>query len=591
MAKKLDKTDAVVVGSGWAGGIAAAELAKAGYEVVVLERGEDRISEDFVGSKDELRYAVRNELYQDYTKETVTTRKSTDDDAVPLRAHINMDTNGEGTGGTSAHWSGKTYRYRPFDFEIRSKVEDKYGKDKIPDNMTIQDWGITYDEIEPYYDKFEKTAGISGEENPLGPQRSDDYPNPPLKSTPAIRLFMNATKDLGLHPYRIPSANMSQKYENPDGETINACVYCSFCTRYGCDFKAKADPIVTVLATAEKTGNYELRNHAYVTRILHNGEKAEGVLYTDPRTGQEYEQPADLVVIAAYTFANTRLMLLSEIGKPYNSKTGKGVIGKNITAHYSNVTFHTVDGYFEDEKFNTFAGAGSLGATLDDYNGGELDNSDTDFIHGFMTFIEQTGAAPIRSNPVPKGTSSWGKEFKDKSLHYAHRKLSIGTMEATLPRNHNYMDLDPNYRDIFGDPLLRLTVQFTDQEFNMLRYKIEKAKEIMEKMGPDIIDVPDVEEIIDGLEFSSGSISSHLTGGVIMGVNPETSAVNSYLQSWDMENLFVVGGSSFPHIGGSNPTGTIGAVAYRAADGMLKYMEGEGGLLVDGKQEEVTDEV
>src|SRR5699024_422393 len=123
-----------IVGSGWAGGIAAAELTKEGYKVVVLERGVHRSREDFVGSKDELRYAIRNELYQDYTKETVTTRNTTDEDAVPLRSHINMDTNGEGTGGTSAHWSGKTYRFRPFDFEIRSQVEEKYGKDRIPDD-------------------------------------------------------------------------------------------------------------------------------------------------------------------------------------------------------------------------------------------------------------------------------------------------------------------------------------------------------------------------------------------------------------------------------------------------------------------------
>ncbi|MBY7144499.1 GMC family oxidoreductase [Virgibacillus sp. NKC19-3] len=582
MAIKLDKTDAVIVGTGWAGGIAAAELTKQGYKVVALERGEDISSEDFIGSKDELKYEVRHDLYQDRTKETITTRNTTDEDAKPLRDQP-TDTNGDGTGGTSTHWAGWTFRFLPFDFEIRSKIEEKYGEDRIPEDMSIQDWGIIYDELEPYYDKFEKTAGISGEENPLGPERSDDYPNPPMKETPSIRMFKEAAEALGYHPYRTPSANMSQQYENPDGETINACVYCSFCEMYGCDFGAKADPIVTVLKTAKKTDNFEIRNHAYVTRVLHDDDKASGVLYVDTQTGEEYEQPADIVVVAAYTYGNTRLMLLSEIGEPYNPETGEGIIGKNITAHYGNLLFTGVDGFFEDKKFNSFAGTGALGATLDDYNGHQIDNNETDFLHGFQLNISQGGAEPISNNPVPKDTPSWGKEFKENSLYYTNRHLGVGSMEACLPREHNFMDLDPRYNDIFGDPLLRLTVKFTDQERNLAKYKIEKAKEIMEEMGADIVEAP---EITDETEFNQDSIHSHTTGGVIMGDSPETSAVNNYSQMWEKENLFVVGGSSFPHIGAYNPTGTIGALAYRATEGMVEYLEGDGGLLIEPKEED-----
>src|SRR5699024_9167995 len=112
--------------------------------------------------------------------------------------------------------------------------------------MTIQDWGITYDELDPYYNKFERTAGVSGEPDPLRPERTEDYPNPPMKESQTTRLFKKAAKNLGYHPYHMPSANVSQQYENPDGETLNACVYCAFCETFGCDFGAKADPIVTV---------------------------------------------------------------------------------------------------------------------------------------------------------------------------------------------------------------------------------------------------------------------------------------------------------------------------------------------------------
>ena len=580
MAKKLDKVNVVIVGSGWAGGIPAAELSKAGYKVVCLERGKERSTQDFIGAKDELRYTRRYELAQDLTKQTLTFRNTLDEKALPIRVHYGYPIYDEGTGGTSVHWSGWSYRWLPFDFEIRSKIIEKYGEDRIPKDMTIQDWGITYEEIEPYYDKFEKTAGISGEENPLGPKRSDDYPNPPMKESQPIRMFMDATKELGYHPFRMPSATISETYENPDGETINACVFCAFCTMYGCDFGAKADPIVTVLKTAEKTGNFELRNNAHVRRVLHDGKKATGVLYVDPLTRQEYEQPADLVVLGAFFSGNNRLMMLSDIGEPYDPKTGKGVIGKNLTSHYTGIGGNSATGFFEDKKFNTFAGAGALGAVLDDYNGDNIDNSDTDFLHGFNLFYFQDGAGAIANNLVPQGTPLWGKEFKEKSLHYAHRHLTVAGMQGTLPRTHNYMDLDPTYKDAYGDPLLRVTAKATDQERNMARKISEKAKEVLEEMGADIIDIP---EVPDEAEISESSVNTHSAGGVIMGDDPETSAVNTYSQVWNMENLFVVGGSSFPNFSNTNPTETIGAFAYRAAEGMIQYLENGGGLLEKGK--------
>ncbi|GAB4075133.1 hypothetical protein GCM10028778_26360 [Barrientosiimonas marina] len=156
MAEKLDKVDAVVVGSGWAGGISAAELTKAGYSVVCLERGKDQDTADFAGSKDELRYTRRHELAQDLSKQTMTFRNTLDETANPIRVYYGYPIYGEGTGGTSVHWSGWSYRWLPFDFEIRSKVIEKYGEDRIPDDMTIQDWGVTYDDMEPYYDKWKK---------------------------------------------------------------------------------------------------------------------------------------------------------------------------------------------------------------------------------------------------------------------------------------------------------------------------------------------------------------------------------------------------------------------------------------------------
>lgn len=103
-----------------------------------------------------------------------------------------------------------------------------------------------------------------------------------------MRLFEEATKKLGYHPFVISTATVSQTYTNPDGETLNACQYCGFCSSNYCEYGAKADPLMTVIPTALKTGNFELRTHAKVTRILHDGEKATGVLYQDIRTGENF---------------------------------------------------------------------------------------------------------------------------------------------------------------------------------------------------------------------------------------------------------------------------------------------------------------
>jgi len=576
MAKKLDKVDVVVVGSGWAGGIVSAELSKAGYQVVMLERGKDQTRSDFIGVKDELRYTNRHEMIEKLTGDTITSRVSIGDAALPVRLQKDMNT-GTALGGGSVHWAGSVYRWRTYDFEIRSKTIERYGESKIPEGMQIRDWGITYDELEPYYAKWEQTAGISGEPDPLGDERSNEYPNPPMLSSPAIDLFKESTKEMGLHPYQMASGNMSQNYTNPDGETLNQCMFCSFCTMYGCDFSAKSDPLATVIPTARKTGNCEIRTNSLVRRVLHKDGKATGVLYTDTRTGQEFEQPADVVVLAAFTFSNNRLLMLSDIGEIYNPETRKGTIGRNFTGQF-NSTFLGATGFFNEKKFNYYMGAGGLGGALSDYDADIFDHTDLDFIHGGGIELRQYGDAAIKNNFVPRGTPSWGEEFKEKSLFYAFRTLTVWYSAAVMPWWHNFMDLDPTFKDEYGDPLLRITNKITDQDKNIAKFGIEKCTEIVEAMGADIID-PD--ELPDQFDHTYGGM--HYIGGVAMGESPEDSAVNNYLQLWDMENLFVVGGSALPHFSSHHPTPTIGALSYRAAEGIEKYLKEDGGLLTKPK--------
>ncbi|WP_138754942.1 GMC family oxidoreductase [Paenibacillus sinopodophylli] len=571
MAKTLPKTDVVIVGVGWAGGIVAAELTKKGLNVVGLERGKERKTEDYFMVHDELRYGLRYEIMQDLSKETITFRSKERIRALPMRQYGSFLI-GDGLGGAGVHWNGQTYRFLPYDFEIRSKTIEKYGKNKIPAEMTIQDWGITYDEIEPYYDKFEKLAGISGEVNPLGGKRSSPFPTPPMKKTPAMQMFVEAAGRLKLNPYMMPSANLSENYTNPDGVTRAACQYCGYCERFGCEYGAKADPVVTVIPVANKTGKFEIRTHSNVRRILHKGGKATGVMYTDVTTGEEIIQPADIVVVTSYVFNNVRLLLMSELGKPYDSVSGTGVIGRNYAYQ---VAKGSAIGFFDNKQFNNFAGAGALGVSIDDFNGDNFDHSELNFIHGGVIAIGQSGSRPIQNNPIPSGTAAWGSEFKAKSVHYSNRTIGVGAQGSSMSFKHHFLDLDSTYKDVYGDPLLRITFDFEDQDRELAKFLSERCSKIVKEMGADKVDYLKELGPYEIMTYQS----THNTGGVIMGTKPDTSAVNTYSQMWDADNVFVVGASSFPQNAGYNPTNTVGALAYRAAEGIIKYRE-KGGLLV-----------
>src|ERR1700704_4088986 len=222
MAVKLKEVDVVIVGLGWTGGLFAKELTEAGMKVVALERGSPRSSENdysLPNIRDELRYVVRHDLMQNTARDTITVRNSPSQEALPMR-RLGSFLPGEVVGGSGVHWSGHTWRWTDMEFKVRSLYEERYGKKFIPADMTIQDWGITYAELEPYYDRFERTAAISGKAgnlqgrivpggNPFEAPRERDYPLPPLPRIMATQMFTEATRKLGYHPFPRPSANAS----------------------------------------------------------------------------------------------------------------------------------------------------------------------------------------------------------------------------------------------------------------------------------------------------------------------------------------------------------------------------------------------
>lgn len=144
-----------------------------------------------------------------------------------------------------------------------------------------------------------------------------------------------------------------------------------------------------------------------------------------------------------------------------------------------------------------------------------------------------------------------------------------------MPYRHHYLDLDPEYKDAFGIPLIRMTFDFEQQDIELVKFIAQKTKEIADGMGATTTQMNDVIKQYNIVPYQS----THNTGGTIMGSDPKTSVVNNYLQMWDADNVFICGASNFPHNGGYNPTGVVGALAYRTAEGVGKYLQ-KGGALV-----------
>jgi gluconate 2-dehydrogenase alpha chain len=590
MARKLPPVDVVLVGVGWTGGILARELTGAGLRVVGLERGEPRATrEDFAlpTVHDELRYALRYDLMQDLSRETVTFRNNELQTARPMRRYGSF-LPGKGVGGAGVHWNGRHWRFLPYDFQMRTETLERYGKEALPEGSHVQDWGVTYDELEPHFDKFEYVCGISGKAgnlrgqiqrggNPFEGPRQREFPTPPLPSTYAAHLFSEAAGALGYHPFPNPAATLSQVYTNPDGRRLGRCIYCGFCERFGCEVDAKSSPHITVIPAALESGRFELRTRANVLRVNvdSTGRRALGVTYIDLGTGEELEQPAELVCLTSYTFNNVRLLLLSGIGEPYDPRSNRGVLGRSYS--YQAAAGSTL--FFDDKVFNTFMGTGAVGTVIDDFNGDNFDHGGLGFIHGGSIGVHSSGARPIAYRPTPPGTPRWGSDWKKAAAHYYNRSFGIAGQLSCLSYRQNYLDLDPVYKDALGLPLLRMTFDWGVNE----RRASEYLSEVCERIGQSLSPTHITRRARSAGESHYSIVpyqSTHNCGGVVMGSDPSTSAVNRYLQSWDVPNLFVVGASAFPQNAGYNPTGTVGALAYWAAEAIAtRYVKRPGPLV------------
>ncbi|MGC2086634.1 MAG: GMC family oxidoreductase [Bradyrhizobium sp.] len=590
MTRRLPKKDVVIIGLGWTGSIMANELTDEGLDVIAIERGPWRDAPtDFPPTyiQDELRYRVRHELFLRPDQLTFTFRNKMDQTALPIRSWgAFMPPNGVGGGGV--HWNGETWRFLPSDFVLKTHLTERYGAAFLPEDMTIQDWGITYDELEPFYDRFEYLCGTSGTAgnvrgqimeggNPFEGARSRPYPTPAQPQPFSQTLFGKAARELGYKPFPQPSGNLSQAYTNPLGLKMGPCTYCGFCEWFGCANYSKASPQTTILPYLVRKPNFTARDNSEVIRINldKSGTRATGVTFVDS-SGEVWEQQADLVILSAYTLFNVQLLLHSQIGQPYDPAKGTGTVGRN----YTHQTISTVNGFFDPKKFNfnPFIASGSIGMCIDEFNGDNFDHGPHGFVGGGYMGQVQTGGRPIESTIVPPGTPKWGAAWKSavKENYLSTVKPGTGVHGSFYSYRDIYLDLDPTYTDRFKRPLMRMTIDLKENELKQNKFLTDKFAEIIKAMGAQKLHVQYRTGPYDITTYQT----THLNGGAIMGTDRNTSVLNRYLQSWDVPNLFVLGASAFPQNAGYNPTGTVGALAFWAATAIRsKYLKNPGRLV------------
>jgi len=453
--------------------------------------------------------------------------------------------------------------------------------------MTIQDYPVSYADLEPHFDHFEYVCGTSGKAgvingkqveggNPFEGSRSREFALPPNPNYLGGELFYKAAREQGYHPYPIPASNASAPYTNPYGCQMGPCNFCGFCSDYGCLNYSKASPNVCIMPVLRQRKNFELRTLAQVLKVNLDGDKkrATGVTYLDAQ-GRETEQPADLVVLCAFSLYNVHLMLLSGIGTPYDPATGVGTVGRN----YSYQNLNRVSMFFDESvQANAFIGIGGGGTVIDDLNGNQLDNLKAGFIGGGVIWARQPGSGPVRGITTAPGVPAWGSAWK-KGIKEAFRHSFYYEVQGScMSYDDAYLSLDPTYRDGFGRPLLRMTFDWHANEIKGSQFLVGKAIDMCKSLSPKSMK-GDAKK--DGEHYNVTQYqSTHTCGGATMGNDPKTSALNRYLQSWDVPNVFVPGANAFPQNNGYNPTGMVGALTYWAAKAIREqYLKNPGPLV------------
>ena len=540
--------DAVVIGSGAGGGIAAKVLAEGGLRVLLLEKGESF----FVGlersdappeslfSNDELKLVHRDFIDQDPRIEPRTFRR---DEGAPVFVG-KVNTLGVTVGGGSIHYDGNSPRVQHKDLRARSIHGDIEG-------ATLADWPISYDDLEPFYTEVEETIGVQGAAgvNPFEERRSAPYPMPPGYPKYVSVVLADAARSLGYHPFPTPLAINSMPYRGRP-----ACTNCGYCGSFGCAVNAKGSTAVTAVRDALLTGRCELRSScfAYALRTDASGARVEAVEYIGP-SGEVVRQEGGLFVLAGNAIESARLCLLSAgAAHPLGVGNASGLLGRNLM-------FHSVQTAFGVMPHRTHIHRGHVGSLcMDDFNRAPgPEDSEPVLGGGIVEF-----GAQLHPIAEAKNLQLFGVAHKDYMRESRLRDhLAVVTLIGEdLPQLGNRVDLDPEVRDVYGFRVARITYTGHPNDARAIARYAPLMEEILWRAGAiTVASVP--------LEVQTGGVPStrHLLGTLRMGADPESSVVDPWGRFHRVENLYCADGGVFVTSTGYNPTLTIQALACRQA--------------------------
>ncbi len=544
----MKRVNAVVVGAGAAGGIVAKELSTAGLNVVLLERGKWYTANDC--RKDDLRNQRTTVLGNAFGPEDEGNPRvlvdSTGAAQVVLPSEGAYQNNAACVGGGTLSYGAQAWRYMPQDFRMKSI----YG---APAGSSLEDWPISYDDLEPFYDKAEYEIGVSGDYSgtPFRGPRRRDLPMPPLPQNREFEILEPAAKRLGLHPFHIPMARNSVPYNGR-----GPCMRCRWCVGFACEVDAKNGSQNTVIPTALATGNCELRTECMVKEILVDDRgRARGVSYFDER-GHLQEQLSDVVVVSGCAIESARLLLNSTsrlfpngIGNRYDQ------VGRHLQGHH----YTGAVGFFDYDTYDDIGPGASI--AIMDYNHG------TPGLSGGGMLANEFIRLPIHMvDRLPQGTPRWGAGHKQAMREYHRRNIVIMGPTQQIPTATARVTVDPSVKDKWGLPVARLEGNVHPHTFDIGDIQASRAEAWLKEAGA---------ATTARMAGRPNSISAgqHQAGTCRMGNDPRSSVVSKDCQVHDIDNVFVIDASVHVTNGGFNPVLTIMAVAYMASDALVRRLE------------------
>ena len=536
--------DVLIIGSGAGGGPLALSLSRAGMDVLVLEKGPHHRLEDYRGDEMEVSrhgFFVPPISQDPHMVVTPKTRK-----AVPSQ----LGWIAVCVGGGTVHMGGFLYRFHPDDFRMQSRF-GAYEE--------LADWPYDYNELEPWYSLAEWEIGVSGQggANPFEGRRSREYPMPPLEQHPFAQRLESAMRRRGMNPFPTPRSVNSIPYQNRP-----ACEYRQACAGYGCPVGAKGGFDVSMIARAMQTGNCELRAECMVQEILIDKQgHATGCVYLD-REGNRHKVEARIVCVCCSAVESARLLLLSQSSRfPDGLANNAGQVGKHLQFHAVTMGWagfsHQNHPHLNQASSNPFLGL----SAMDHYF---LPEGVSDIAKGGLLRFDMQPRLPLAQAALlmrRQAAPLWGQALKNGLRYQMNHEqgVSFEFFHDFIPNSRTFVSLDPEATDRWGLPAARISLDLPAHHRKAGQWLSQRAFEVLKDLGAEAMMPTDI-----------GNTSTYLVHGTCRaGQNPETSVLNSYCQTHEVPNLFVVDGSFMPTSGGASPTLTIAANSFRTAAHIL----------------------